>query len=396
MNHEILKQYIQQYKFDFNRISHQEIYKWKAVKCFQDNWDIEAEDFYAMLRASIKLTINLLKSGNYFPLRMLENYAEQRPEEVRMLFRQLYNEEVHLYDRIKSFQIGTEQINADLFPERQTYQDHRAIMVYLAMRFPERHFLYKFKMFDAYAEKLELIYKPVTGRIENIGHFYNQCRLVRFQLGEDQELLRLHKERLGADCYVDEKLSILTQDFIYAVAKHLSTMVVASAPVQPFIEGEPGLAQNFETSPGEVDFQGKMINFLENSIENKRIGDLGELWVLKYEIEKLKAANLQRLIKDIKHTAKDEGDGTGFDIRSFNENGDPIFIEVKTTQGNSKTPFFITRTELERSKREQGSYYLYRVYDYQENPEQALLFVLHGDLSGICTTPELYKINPKL
>ena len=44
-----------------------EIYKWKAVKVFQDSWDIKAKNFYAMLDNALSESKNLLDSGQYFP-----------------------------------------------------------------------------------------------------------------------------------------------------------------------------------------------------------------------------------------------------------------------------------------------------------------------------------------
>ena len=66
-----LKDFIKQYKANFaeHRLgADNEIYKWKAVKCFQDNWDIEAEDFLSMIKASLAQT-----QGNsiYFRRKMI-------------------------------------------------------------------------------------------------------------------------------------------------------------------------------------------------------------------------------------------------------------------------------------------------------------------------------------
>ncbi len=230
MNRQILKHYIKEYKLNFARVNQEEIYKWKAVKCYQDNWNIEAENFYEMLVASLRRTKNLLDSGQYFPLRMIVQYAEHRPNEVRKLFQKLYEEEDDLYERIQNFQNSINAIHDELFENINSYQDHRAIIVYLVLRYPERYFFYKFEMFKQFSEKLELIYRPVKGRIENIGHFNSQCELIRYELSLDQELLKLHKNRISDECYYDENLNILTQDFIYAVARHLDVAVIVSTP----------------------------------------------------------------------------------------------------------------------------------------------------------------------
>ncbi len=394
MNRRILRQYIEEYKLEFQRVNQQEIYKWKAVKCFQDNWNIEATNFLEMLSQSIRLTQNLLKSGQYFPLRMLVHYATQRPEELRQLFRNLYDEENDIYQRIEDFQNGTESIHNSIFSGRDlnTYQDPRAIIVYLTLRYPERYFFYKFEMFKQFSERLELTYRPIKGRIENIGHFNSLCEIVRYELSNNQELLQLHKGRITADCYNDISLNILTQDFIYAVSQHLNQQT--TVPVtSTFQTANEVSATNLSTSSDQLTFRGRTVNFIQNNIDNKLIGDLGELWVLKYEIEKLRQSGLQKLVNKIKHTAKDEGDGTGYDIQSFDENGQKIYIEVKTTKGGKNSPFYITRTELERSKIDKENFYLYRLYNFNEDNDTAEILIIKGDLTNLCEFPTTYKIN---
>jgi len=393
MNRQILKQYISEYKLNFDRVNQEEIYKWKAVKCFQDNWDIDAENFYEMLFPSLNRTKNLLDSGQYFPLRMIIQYAENRPIETRQIFKNLYNEEEDLFERIQNFQTDINAINADLFENKKSYQDPRAIIVYLVLRYPERYFFYKFEMFKQFSEKLELIYKPVKGHIENIGHFNSQCELIRYELSLDQEILKLHKNRITADCYYDENLNILTQDFIYAVSKHLNlTFEVSTATAKEITEINT-LSTELSTSTEQLSFRGRTVNYIQNSIDNKRTGDLGELWVMRHEIEKLKQANKHNLIDQIKHTSKDEGDGTGFDIQSFDLEGNKIFIEVKTTKGRKNSTFFVTRNELERSKIEKDNYYIYRLYNYNETTESSDLLIIKGDLTNLCEHPTTYKIN---
>lgn len=393
MNRQILNHYIDEYKLNFDRVNQEEIYKWRAVKCYQDNWNVDAPNFYEMLLSSLRMTKNLMDSGQYFPLRMLVQYAEQRPNEVRQLFRNLYNEEEDLYERIDSFKLGINAVHDELFENKKSYQDPRAIIVYLVLRYPERYFFYKFEMFKQFSEKLELIYKPVKGHIENIGHFNNICELIRYELSLDQELLKLHKNRITADCYYDENLNILTQDFIYAVTIHLDQNFVPVTTTLPETEQTSVLSTDLTGSTEQISFRGRTVNFIQNGIENKRLGDLGELWVMKHEIDKLKEANKHNLIEKIKHTSKDEGDGTGFDIQSFDKEGNKIFIEVKTTKGKKNSTFFITRNELEKSKIEKASYYLYRLYNYNEQFDTADLLVIKGDLTNLCEFPTTYKIN---
>ncbi len=221
MNKQLVKYYVQEYKKSFDRINKQELYKWKAVKQFQNHWDINAFDFPKMLETSLSKTANLLDSFNTFPYRMACENAEVSPEEIRSLFINLYDEEIDLTERIKSFRSGFKEINERNFPGKNDYQGQRAVVVYLTLRFPERYFFYKYGMFKEFSGKVNYHYTPKQGRYENIIQFQHLCELLKHELENDQDLIKLHKERIDDDCYYDKNLKILTQDFVYAVVRHL-------------------------------------------------------------------------------------------------------------------------------------------------------------------------------
>jgi len=395
MNRQIIKSYINEYKIRFDFVNQQEIYKWKAVKQFQDNWNIDATDFYSMLEKSLKLVKNLLDSGQYFPKRMLLKNTKATPEKIRTLFKYLFDEDYDIFERIELFRSDFKELNEENFVNLKDYQDHRAVIVYLALRFPERYYFYKQRMFKSFTEKIDYGYKPVAGRIENIGQFQTLCNLLKHELAKDQKLLKLHKNRISDDCYYDENLNILTQDFIYAVVVHLETSEISEKK-----EITETITTNLKSSEIEIkktklDFTPKTVNYIQNNIENKRIGDLGELWVIGYEKRKLIQANKPKLAERISHVAKAEGDGLGYDILSYDLGGNKIFIEVKTTKGNSNSTFYITRNELERSKKEKDFYRLYRVHKFDEETEKAELLIIKGDLSNLCEIPLTYKVNIK-
>ena len=99
-----LKEILTQYKKDFlpNHWK-EEKYKWEAIKCFQDNWDVDAADFAAMLSKSLAETDNLLTSMNNFPKGMILGFAKHEPEEVRAMYLDLFDEDKEVYDRIHVF-----------------------------------------------------------------------------------------------------------------------------------------------------------------------------------------------------------------------------------------------------------------------------------------------------
>jgi hypothetical protein len=344
MNIAKINNYITQYRQDFEKVRDQEIYKWKAVKCFQDNWDIDNPDFAIMLDKSLDLAKNLLDSGQYFPKRMLIGNATKNPNEIKGLFVDLFDEEHDLKDRIEEFERKFSDINAKNFPNKKDYQDHRAILVYLSLKFPERYYLYKFSMFKEFAAKIDYDYLPIKGRIENIGQYQVLCELIKHELVNDQEVLKLHKNKLSEDCYFDEGFKILTQDFIYAVVHYLE--IDKSAIVKKFKVNKVSFNTGITNIKSEISFKGRITNYLDNERENKRIGDLGEKWVIQKERETLKSIGLGNLADLVRHVAVEDGDGTGFDIESFDNNKAKIYIEVKTTKGDLSQTFYVTRNEL--------------------------------------------------
>ena len=114
-----LQDFISQYKETFaeHRLGEDnEIYKWKAVKCFQDNWNLDATNLPAMAKASFAKTYNLLATANNFPARMIEEFAKVAPDEVRSMFRDLFDDDVDLTRRVSAFEKRSEELRR-LHPE---------------------------------------------------------------------------------------------------------------------------------------------------------------------------------------------------------------------------------------------------------------------------------------
>jgi Domain of unknown function (DUF3883) len=112
--------------------------------------------------------------------------------------------------------------------------------------------------------------------------------------------------------------------------------------------------------------------------ENRRLGRLGEEWILKLEKERLVGAGRGDLAQKVVWVSDVEGDGAGYDIRSFDDAGNTIFIEVKTTNGGKTTDFLITINELKTSDRIGKAFRLYRVFDFSHDP---MLYLIEGPLS---------------
>ncbi len=125
---------------------------------------------------------------------------------------------------------------------------------------------------------------------------------------------------------------------------------------------------------------------------NRQLGLKGELLVLNSERARLVAANRADLAALVTHTSQLEGDGAGYDIRSFAEDGSLRHIEVKTTQGGASTAFFISPNEVGFSARNPDTYYLYRLYEFDIQMNSAKSYVLLGDISeALNLTPTAFR-----
>lgn len=128
--------------------------------------------------------------------------------------------------------------------------------------------------------------------------------------------------------------------------------------------------------------RGRFVNWLERESRNRSLGEQGELLVLEYEDARLRAAGQKTLANRVEHVSKTEGDGVGYDIRSFDEDGRDRYIEVKTTRYSKYSPFFASAGEVDASSVLSEQYHLYRVFSFSSSPG---LFDLPGDLSQSCT-----------
>ena len=112
-------------------------------------------------------------------------------------------------------------------------------------------------------------------------------------------------------------------------------------------------------------------------LQNRKLGKAGEEFVLDAERLKLERAGRSDLAERVVWTSEELGDGAGYDISSFRPDGSPLHIEVKTTNLGMRTPFHITRWEVETSEREAAIWSLYRVFDFRAQPR---LYRLDGSV----------------
>ncbi len=204
-----------------------EKYKWEAVKCFQDNWKIDAPDFAEMLTLSLSKTYNLLASMNNFPAKMIQGFAKVAPEEVRAMFISLFDEERDVIERILEFKDKSSTLLEKYGNGAgQHYQYENAVSTYLWLRYPDKYYIYKYGEIKAVADELNSNYVFKKGAYaENLRNFYNLYNEIREELSNDSELNRMLDYNLTDECYDDVNLCTLTIDVGFFISRSLSIKV---------------------------------------------------------------------------------------------------------------------------------------------------------------------------
>lgn len=129
----------------------------------------------------------------------------------------------------------------------------------------------------------------------------------------------------------------------------------------------------------------------ERDARNRKLGKQGEELVYLREQHKLRAAGRDDLARKVEWTSEVRGDGAGYDIRSFEQDGRERLIEVKTTNGPAKTPFFLSENERAFSDERPDAFALLRLYSFVEKPSA---FELRPPLSErLALNPASYRAS---
>lgn len=227
-----LLQLIGRYKADFNNNIDRERYKWEAVKCFQDNWDLDAKDFAGMLKHSLAKADNLLTSRNRFPKGVIVEFAELYGDEVKILFEKLFDEVKDLTERIEGFKNGILSIYKrwDSDGSKSHYQTPNVISIYLWLRYPDKYYIYKESTATSVFHELGIEMKlrsKGAGAVEVAFELYDE---ISKMLAQDEEYCRLLNDALTGGCYPDKYKKTAAVDFGYYVSKYMNEHLSVPTP----------------------------------------------------------------------------------------------------------------------------------------------------------------------
>lgn len=130
---------------------------WAVQADFQRHWDLDAADLAGMLDRSLNSDINrrLWSRENYQPKAALITFARMEPDQVRLMFRDLFREERELQGRIARFRFLADEL-VDQYREEGRRppmpghdMDEAFVTLWLAMKVPARYAPYDHAAFVA-------------------------------------------------------------------------------------------------------------------------------------------------------------------------------------------------------------------------------------------------------
>lgn len=205
-----------------------EIYKWKAVKCFQDNWDIDADNLAEMFWTATGKTENLITSINRFPRKMLYEFAKLEQERVRDMFKVLFDEKLELEQRIREFIKEAESLCGKHFPGKMHYQDLNSISTYLWLRFPDKYFIFKYSEVKKVVSLLQANFEVKKGaNVTKVLRAFEMFDIMAQVLNQDPAARPMLNAVLTTDCYKDEHLHTMAVDLTYFISRYYNTQTTA-------------------------------------------------------------------------------------------------------------------------------------------------------------------------
>lgn len=199
-----------------------EVYKWEAVKCFQDNWNPSADNFSKMLNDSLGKTANLLDNGFAYPRAMIKSYAEHDSETVKQMFIDLYDDNKDLAARIDSF-IASSVALQKKFPEigKSHYQTANVASVYLWLKYPEKYYIFKPNLDKEVLQILSSDLELRGGNGYRVKQFFTFMDALKTELEANKNVMDFISSHLTDDSWKKDIACTTVNDFVFFVGRFL-------------------------------------------------------------------------------------------------------------------------------------------------------------------------------
>ena len=176
-----------------------------------------------------------------------------------------------------------------------------------------------------------------------------------------------------------------------AIFEAVPVAAPAAMPASTVFVDAPSLAAQTVPVPDRLRCLVRKFDPVERDYRNRSLGRAGESFVLDLERRLLAGAARPDLARKVRWVAAEDGDGAGYDVLSFDERGRDRLIEVKTTNGSARTPFYLSRNEREVADERPEDWCIYRVHLFAKQPR---VFTLAPPLEeAVHLRPETWRAS---
>jgi hypothetical protein len=165
---------------------------------------------------------------------------------------------------------------------------------------------------------------------------------------------------------------------------------VPALPAEIFVT-PPTLEIAYEPIPDPLQRLIRKFDPVTRDHYNRSLGKAGEEFVVDLERRQLAEADRPDLARKVRWVSAEDGDGAGYDVLSFDFAGRERLLEVKTTNGSARTPFFLSRNERNLADKRPADWCIYRVHMFAKEPR---IFVISPPLEkAVHLRPESWRAS---
>jgi Domain of unknown function (DUF3883) len=176
-----------------------------------------------------------------------------------------------------------------------------------------------------------------------------------------------------------------------AILESVPASPTATTPLSTVFVDPPVRTAGNEPIPGRLRDLVRKFDPVERDLRNRSLGKAGESFVVDLERRHLTEADHPDLARKVRWVAAEDGDGAGYDILSFDQDCRERLIEVKTTNGSARTPFYLSRNELDVAAERPAEWCIYRVHLFAKEPR---VFTIVPPLENVVNLrPEVWRAS---
>ena len=225
MNWENLHKIIERYENDLDVVygEHQELFKWRAAKAWQDAFHSASstESFKTKFSSAKKQFYFLIDNGFEHPSTGIIKLWEKEPETIEhlvfdVLLSNTDGDRTKVESNMQTFLDEYEALRSKYYPEALSYKiTPHAASVLMTLDQPDVHYIFRIHAAKRMADYIGFDEDLGSGKKPNIANYYKLCDAIVSALREHESLVQKHFSYLNDQMYKDESLHLMVFDLMH-------------------------------------------------------------------------------------------------------------------------------------------------------------------------------------